>query len=128
MVLDKGQYEQVAIYREKLMQKNSEKEYVQNALRQTDYYAMDAYLQVKRYPQAASIIDDLIGLGVTTQDTEAIKLVDDYFNSEKNTAEDKNSLLEVLSEIPVNMENDWWREKLEKWRGCIVRYKATRKY
>lgn len=115
----KGQYEQVAVYRDKLMQKNPEKEYVQDALRQTDYYAMDAYLQARRYLDAANIIDDLLGRGLLNQNTDVVKLADDYLNSEKNTAEDKKDLFSVLSEIPVTIESDWWRGKLEQWRGLL---------
>ncbi len=111
-----GQYEQVVLYRDKLMQKNTDKEYVQEALRQTDKYAVEACLQVRQFPQLTAIIDELLKRNLLTQDSEITEMVIDYFSSDKIGLEDKKTLLSALAEIPISSSDIWWQEKLEQWR------------
>jgi len=49
-----------------------------------------------------------------------IEMITAYFASEKISPEDKKNLLNALAEIPISSEQNWWREKLEQWRGILV--------
>jgi hypothetical protein len=115
----KGQYDQIIVYRDKLMQKNVEKEYVQDALRQTDNHAIEAYLQLRQFDKAAETIADLLKRNITGPNSEIIEMVSAYFVSEKIVLDDKKSLLNALAEIPISLEQNWWQERLEQWRGSM---------
>lgn len=115
----KGQYDQVIVYRDKLMQKNVEKEYVQDALRQTDNYTIEAYLQLRQFDKAAATTADLLKINIVEPNSELIEMISAYFASEKIVLEDKKSLLDALKEIPISLEQNWWQERLEQWRGFM---------
>jgi hypothetical protein len=117
---NKGQFEQVILYRDKLMQKNMDKEYVQESLRQTDNYAVEAYLQVRQFTQAAAVMGELLKRNALIQASEIVEMVNAYFASEKIATEDKKNLLNALTEIPISLEQNWWQEKLEQWRGLMT--------
>jgi hypothetical protein len=115
----KGQYEQVVAYRDKLMQKNLEKEYVQDALRQTDSYTVEAYLQVRQFDKVATAVAELLKRNILSQNSDIAEMISAYFASEKIVLEDKKSLLNNLAEIPISLEQNWWQERLEQWRGIM---------
>ncbi len=117
---NKGQYERVVLYRDKLAQKNASKEYVQNTLRQTDNYAIEAYLQVRQFTQASAVASELLKRNLLTQTSDVTEMITAYFASEKISPEDKKNLLNALAEIPISSEQNWWREKLEQWRGILA--------
>jgi hypothetical protein len=116
---NKGQYDQVIVYRDKLMQKNVEKEYVQDALRQTDNYTVEAYLQLRQFDKAAATTAELLKRNILGPNSELIEMISAYFASEKIVLEDKKSLLNALAEIPISLEQSWWQERLEQWRGSM---------
>jgi HEAT repeat protein len=116
----KGQYDQVVIYRDKLMQKNVEKDFVQEALRQTDNYTIEAYLQIRQFNKAAAAAAELLKRNVLSQNSDIIEMISAYFASEKIVLEDKKSLFDALAEIPISLEQNWWQERLEQWRGSMA--------
>ncbi|MBM4102701.1 MAG: hypothetical protein FJ263_01445 [Planctomycetes bacterium] len=117
---NKGQYEQVVVYRDKLARKDGGKEYAQNALRQTDNYAIEAYLQLRQFTQTAAVISERLKRNLLTQTSDMLEMIEAYFVSEKTSMEDKKTLLEALAEVPINSEQSWWQEKLEQWRGLLT--------
>jgi HEAT repeat protein len=116
----KGLYDKVVIYRDKLLQKNIEKDYVQDALRQTDNYAVEAFLQLRQYNKAAAVVTDLLKRNLMSQNLELIEMISAYFASQKIAVADQKSLLNALIEIPVGPEQGWWQDRLEQWRGSMA--------
>jgi hypothetical protein len=117
---NKGQYEQVVAYRDKLAHKDRPQECIQNALRQTDGYAVEAYLQVRQFGKMAAVVSELLKVDMLTQTSDITEMISAYFASEKIATEDKKSLLDSLAEIPISSEQNWWQNKLEQWRGLLT--------
>jgi hypothetical protein len=117
---NKGQYEQVLVYRDKLSHKDGDKEYAQSALRQTDSCVLEAYLQLRQFSQAAAVMGERLKQNLLTQTSEMLEMVEAYIVSEKTSVEDKKNLLGALAEVSISSEQSWWLEKLEQWRGLLT--------
>jgi HEAT repeat protein len=114
---NKKNYEQVATFREKLSQGNRSDEFVQNALRQTDELAFDAYLQLRKFSSAAGIIGDLLRENRIVGTSAILDKIGLFMASEKTSVEDKRLFLKSLSELTISNDQMWWNEKIEQWRS-----------
>lgn len=114
---NKENYEQVATFHEKLLQGNRSDEWVQNALRQTDEMAIEAYLQLLKFPDVAEIIGDLLRENRITGTSDILDKISLFMVSEKIPVEDKRLLLKSLSELTISNDQMWWNEKIEQWKS-----------
>lgn len=120
MAADKKSYEQVAVYREKLEKLDRTNPAVQQALRQSDSQALEAYLQLRKFPLAAQVIGNLLRENKISETSLILDVISVFMTSEKSLLEDKRSLLKALSELPVNNDQMWWNENIERWRSFEV--------
>lgn len=117
---DKKSYEQVAVYREKLEKMDHANTAVQQALRQSDSQALEAYLQLRKFTPAAQIMGDLLRENKVSDTSLILDIISVFMASEKSPIEDKRTLLKELSELTVNNDQKWWNEVMERWRSSVV--------
>jgi len=116
----KGNYEQAALFREKLSQGSRSNEFVQNALHQTDEMAIEAYLQLRKFSNVAEIIGDLLRENRITATSEILDRIGLFMASEKIPVDDKRLLLRSFSELTISNDQLWWNEKVEQWKSFEV--------
>lgn len=110
-------FDQVAVYREKLSAADTSNPKVYKALRQTDELAVEAYLQIRNFASAAGIIGDLLRQNQISSTSTILDRISIYLESGANSIADKKSLLKSLSELTISSEQLWWNEKLECWKS-----------
>jgi len=119
--LGKGSYEHVVAYREKLEFNNTASiEVKKRAINQTNNQAAEAYLQLRRFSKTADVISGMLRDNRLDEKSEVLDMISAYFISDKIATEDKAGLLNYLSEISITIQQRWWQDKLEQWRGGMA--------
>ncbi|MEN6306295.1 MAG: hypothetical protein ABFD91_00955, partial [Anaerohalosphaeraceae bacterium] len=119
--LNKGSYEHVAAYREKLELNDSAPASIKKqAIGQTNTFSVEAYLQLRQFPKAAEVIGNMLRENVLSDNSEILDMINTFFVSEKIVIEDKTGLLNTLSELSITNEQRWWQDKVEQWKGLLT--------
>lgn len=119
--LNKGSYEHVAAYREKLeLNEGVSADIKKQAISQTNTYSVEAYLQLRQFSKAAGVVGNMLRDNMLSENSEILDMINTFFVSEKIVLEDKTGLLNTLSELSITNEQRWWQDKLEQWKGLLT--------